>query len=516
MNKDDEFLLKKEQIISELINQGLCITSEALDYITKLGINKEGLEKLREIAKESKPEIFIISENTVKDLLKDEKITRENGNNLVLNVSEKETQEPISPTDPSTYLDVREIAVDIEIISDLGEKTTGAKEIDDFLHYFRDRFEKLSNLLKMRRDVEGYIPIKAVKNLNSKDEIKIIGMVKEKRSTKTGNIRFELEDLEENIQAFTTDKIPESKKKAERLVPDQVVCTTGRWMNNRFLVTNITWPDLPFKKQKNRAKEEVCAAFISDIHYGSKKFDEEAFKNFIYFLQGKNGAEKLAERIKYLLVVGDVVDGVGIYPGQEKDLKIPDIYEQYDGIAYLLSEIPDHIQTIIIPGNHDATRQAEPQPPINKKFAKSLYELPNAHLYGNPLQLKIHGVNILLYHGRSILDDIIGFIPGLSIDKPAETMKELLKCRHLAPYFGGSTPTAAEEEDMLVIQSVPDIFLTGHAHVNDFSKYRGVFLINTGTFQKQTKYQKSQGINPTPGKVPIINLKTFKITLIEF
>ena len=509
-------LLKKEQIIVELMNYGLCLTSKALDYIVKVGINNEDLEKLGKIVKELKPEIFIISEDTVKDFIKLEEIKGENSNNLLLKVSEKETQEQISPTDTSSHLNAKEIAPDIEIISDTSEKTMGGKDIDDFLHYFRDRFEKLSSLLKMRRDVEGYIPIKAVKNLNTKDEIKIIGMVKEKRSTKTGNIRFELEDLEENIQAFTTDKIPESKKKAERLVPDQVVCTTGRWMNNRFLVANITWPDLPFKNQKNRAKEEVCAAFISDIHYGSKKFDEEAFKNFIHFLQGENGAEKLAERIKYLLVVGDVVDGVGIYPGQEKDLKIPDIYEQYDGIARLLSEIPDHIQTIIIPGNHDATRQAEPQPPINKKFAKSLYELPNVHLYGNPLQLKIHGVTVLMYHGRSILDDIIGFIPGLSIDKPAETMKELLKCRHLAPYFGGNTPTAAGEEDMLVIQSVPDIFLTGHAHVNDFSKHRGVFLINTGTFQKQTDYQKSQGINPTPGKVSIINLKTFKITLIEF
>ena len=508
-------LLKKEQIIIELTNQGICITSEALDYITKVGINKEDLEKLGKTVKKLKPETFIISEDNVKDFIKIVKTREEKSNNLILKVSEKEIQQQISPTESSRHLNAREIVPDIKIISDPGEKTMVVREIDDFLHYFRDRFEKLSNLLKMRRDVEGYIPIKAVKTRNSKDEIKIIGMVKEKRSTKTGNIGFELEDLETSIQAFTTDKIPESKKKAERLVPDQVVCTTGRWMGNRFMVTDITWPDLPFTEQKNRAKEEVCAAFISDIHYGSKKFDEEAFKAFIRFLQGKNGANYLKEHIKYVLIVGDIVDGVGIYPGQEKDLKILDIFEQYDGIARLLSEIPDHIQIIAIPGNHDATRQAEPQPAIDEKFAKPLYDLPNVHLYGNPLQLKLHGVNILLYHGRSILDDIIGFIPGLSIDKPAETMKELLKCRHLAPYFGGNTPTAAGKEDMLVIQSMPDIFLTGHAHVNDFSKHRGVFLINTGTFQKQTDYQKSQGINPTPGKVPIINLKTLKITLIE-
>jgi len=510
-------LLIKEQIIIELTNQGLCITSEALNYITKAGINKEDLEKLGKNVKNLRPEIFIISEDIVKDFIKIEKTGEENSNNLISKVSEKRTQGQISPSESFLDFSAREIVPDIEIISDpAGEKTMGVREIGDFLYYFRDRFEKLSNLLKLRRDVEGYIPIKAVKNLNSKDEIKIIGMIKEKRSTKTGNIGFELEDLEANIQAFTTDKIPESKKKAERLVPDQVVCTTGRWMKNRFIVTDITWPDLPFTEQKNRANENICAAFISDIHYGSKKFDEEAFKGFIRFLQGKNGAKYVAKHIKYVLIVGDIVDGVGIYPGQEKDLKILDIYEQYDGITRLLSEIPDHIQIIAIPGNHDATRQAEPQPAIDEKFAKPLYDLPNIRLYGNPLQLNLHGVNLLLYHGRSILDDIIGFVPGLSIDKPAETMKELLKCRHLAPYFGGNTPTAAGKEDMLVIQCVPDIFLTGHAHVNDISKYRGVFLINAGTFQKQTDYQKSQGINPTPGKVPIIDLKTFKITLIEF
>ena len=34
----------------------------------------------------------------------------------------------------------------------------------------------------------------------------------------------------------------------------------------------------------------------------------------------------LAKTVKYLVLSGDCVDGVGIYPGQDKELAIPDLY----------------------------------------------------------------------------------------------------------------------------------------------------------------------------------------------
>ena len=58
---------------------------------------------------------------------------------------------------------------------------------------------------------------------------------------------------------------------------------------------------------------------------------------------------------------------VRVYPNQEQELAILDIFEQYHHVTQFIEEIPDYIKVIAIPGNHDATRQALPQPSIPKK-----------------------------------------------------------------------------------------------------------------------------------------------------
>ena len=49
-------------------------------------------------------------------------------------------------------------------------------------------------------------------------------------------------------------------------------------------------------------------------------------------------------------------------------------------------------------------------------------------------------------------------IPDLAHDQPANTMKELLKCRHLAPIYGKKTQIAPTSKDWMIIDKVPDIF----------------------------------------------------------
>ena len=100
-------------------------------------------------------------------------------------------------------------------------------------------------------------------------------------------------------------------------------------------------------------------------------------------------------------------------------------------------------------------------------------------------------------------------LSGLENDKPVETMKEFLTCRHLAPVYGKRTQIAPVSKDWLVIENIPDIFHTGHVHINGFEKYKGVSLVNSGCFQSQTDFMKSFGIIPTPGIVPIIELDTY-------
>jgi DNA polymerase II small subunit len=215
------------------------------------------------------------------------------------------------------------------------------------------------------------------------------------------------------------------------------------------------------------------------------------------------------------LIGGDSIDGVGVYPGQENDLKIKTPSEQYDLLAEYLKEIPQDIEIIIIPGNHDMTALAEPQPAILPKYTRKITELQNIHMLGNPSYIKLHGVSILMAHGTP-LGDLTSFVPGLSMAKSADAMKELLISRHLAPTYGNRTSLVPTKEDFLVISPIPDIFHTGHTHCNAYGNYRGVTLINSGTFQGQTEFQKNLGIIPTPAEVPIINLKTLKVSKANF
>ena len=127
----------------------------------------------------------------------------------------------------------------------------------------------------------------------------------------------------------------------------------------------------------------------------------------------------------------------------------------------------------------------------------------------------LNGVKVLMFHGQSI-DDIVRTTPGLSYDKPAQVMRHLLQARHLSPIYGSQTPLAPEIEDMMLIGEVPDIFHAGHVHVVDLDLYRGVLILNSGAWQRQTPFQTGVGITPTSGLAVLVNLKTFKVYTKDF
>jgi len=202
-----------------------------------------------------------------------------------------------------------------------------------------------------------------------------------------------------------------------------------------------------------------------------------------------------------------------VYPRQEEELTIDDVYAQYEELARLLSPLPDHVQVVVLPGNHDAVRPAEPQPALPMNVQK-LFD-SNTKFVGNPCALKLHGVRILAYHGRSF-DDFVYSLPGMSYARPIEAMREMLRRRHLAPVYGGKTPIAPEAEDYLVIDEVPDIFVAGHVHAVGMEDYHGVKMINASAWQSQTAYKKMHNIDPTQSPVPILNLGSGKGFVKEF
>jgi DNA polymerase II small subunit len=141
----------------------------------------------------------------------------------------------------------------------------------------------------------------------------------------------------------------------------------------------------------------------------------------------------------------------------------------------------------------------------------------DARITGNPSLVTVEGVNVLMYHGVS-LDEVIAELPEAkaSYDEPHKAMYQLLKKRHVAPQFGGKTRLAPEATDYLVMETVPDVFHTGHVHKLGWGKYRDVLAVNSGCWQAQTDFQKSVNIDPDVAHAPILDLDTLEMTVRKF
>ncbi len=411
-----------------------------------------------------------------------------------------------------------------EILKDPTGKlyTNGAYE--DFYNLTLDKFNKLRNLIKKRPEVLSANNINNILRLTTKVEVSAIGMVNQIRKTKNGNFFLTLED-QTNLVNIIIRKDSENQdvvKIAERTLNDQMIYIEGtynpgeRGKSGIIYCNYISKIDIPRNNIPNKSSDPLSIVLISDTHIGSKEFEEKLWNRFIDFLNGKIGNKSQrdqAGRIKYIIINGDLVDGIGVYPTQKDDLNIPDIYNQFNKAAEMLSSIPDYIKIFYSSGNHEPVRNAIPRPAVPKKYSAELIN-SGVICIGNPSLIQTHNVNTLIFHGDSILD-LNMLIPGLENNKPVETMKELLICRHLAPIYGKKTQIAPTNKDWLVIDNIPDIFHTGHIHINGMDYYNNIALVNSGCFQSQTDFMNSLGIHPTPGILSIIDLDTLKGTQLD-
>ena len=401
-----------------------------------------------------------------------------------------------------------DVEYDFEVLQDSSNKSYTSGEIGDLITYFQSRYEKLSKILRQRPDLKMTTKVADIED--GQTTLNLILMVKEIRSTKNGHKFVEFEDDTGSISILFSNKNEELFAEAEKLVRDEVVGVIANKDNDFVIANQLIYPGVLRIQEK---KMDFGVVFLSDVHIGSLTFLEDAFQKFIDWINCEFGNEeqrKIAEDIKYLIIAGDIVDGIGVYPNQDKELSIKDIRQQYDEAARFLGNIRSDIKIIITPGNHDASRLAEPQPAVPEEYAKSLYQLNNVEFVSNPAVVSLDGINVLIYHGESF-NELPMAIKGLSYEKNEEMMVELLRKRHLAPIYGERTPLASELEDYLVIEHVPDIFHTGHIHINSYKKYNGIHLINSGTFQTQTEYQKIKNIEPTPAQVPVIHKGEYKL-----
>ena len=397
----------------------------------------------------------------------------------------------------------------IEIAGDMTGRSTGTGEYEDFVAVFRDRYEKLSGQLRGR---VNHRPTNSLDAMAGGSDAAIVGMVADISSTANGHWIIDLEDTNGVFPCLVMKDRPIADL-VQTLLTDEVIAVEGTLADDGTImfVDSLHFPEVPRTYQPSTADRHVQAALISDVHVGSQEFMAEAWHAFADWLHTPE-----AEAVEYLLIAGDMVEGVGIYPDQDEELDIIDIYDQYEAFSEFLKEVPGDLEIVMIPGNHDAVRLAEPQPGFDEEL-RNIMSAHDARITSNPSTVTVEGVSILMYHGVS-LDEVIAELPDekASYDEPHKAMYQLLKKRHVAPQFGGHTRLAPEEQDHLVIEEVPDIFHTGHVHKLGYGKYHNVLAINSGCWQEQTAFQKSVNIDPDAGFAPIVDLDTLDLTIRSF
>jgi DNA polymerase II small subunit len=393
----------------------------------------------------------------------------------------------------------------VDVVSGSAGTSGGINGTADFIHYFRDRYQRLGTMIRSRC---GAMPIEGLLRSTRyrQEECTIVGMVVDVKSTQNGHRVAGLEDPTGTIPVLFRKDRPVFSD-AERLVHDEVIGVRGKLSHDGklFFAEHLYRPDIRIDNTPFKSDRPGRAVFISDVHVGSNTFLEKEWNRFADWLQD--------DPAQYLLIAGDLVDGIGVYPGQEEELLIKNIYEQYDRFGEMLCDLPSRVRIIISPGNHDVVRGAEPQPAIPDAFTKKFPK--NSILVENPALVNLQGVRVLMYHGRSI-DDMIGLIPGASYEKSGQMMEEMLVRRHLAPAYGRKTPIAAGRQDHMIIDPVPEILHTGHVHILGLTQYRGVLGINAGTWQSQTSFQKQMNVNPTPAQAVVVDLQTLQPEVLAF
>ncbi|PIN77816.1 hypothetical protein COV15_01330 [Candidatus Woesearchaeota archaeon CG10_big_fil_rev_8_21_14_0_10_34_12] len=487
----------KEQILHHCLKKGILLDSGALNF----------LDSFRDFA-----QVAIIIE----------KIDPSHGNIITKNILSEQIINNEEKKEEKRFRDedYKLIEPRVDIVSSW---VLPARKIvvGDFVKHFRSRFIEISKIIQSRTESENLASINRISG--NRQNVSIIGIVSDKRITKNKNILLEIEDLTGRTVCLVNQNKEKVYSIAKDVVLDDIILLRCSGSREMLFVNDIVYPDM-FLSNKKKSPVEENVLFTSDLHVGSNKFLEDNFLKFIDWINGKNHKTSDSDKVKYLFIVGDLIDGAGIYPGQEHELNIKTIKDQYNMVAELLSKIRKDVKIILCAGNHDSLRMVEPQPLLDLKYAENLYELKNIIMTTNPSTVNIaarkdfQGFNVMMYHGYSF-DYYANNVDYLRVNQayqnPEMITNFLFKRRHLAPTHS-STLLFPHSEDSMIIKEVPDVFVSGHIHKSGISHYKDVIVISASCWQGRTAFQEKVGHIPDPCKVPLLNLKTRSIKVLDF
>ena len=375
--------------VSYALNKGFQIHPDALEILHKIDV-KELAQIIKDVVKEkTKQKQFLINEEDFE---------------IYLGIKDDEEHQ-----------------VEFEILSDPTSKITSAEGVEGYGKLFVSRFNKLKQIMSDRPESKKVKDIESVKSITKNDdELFVWGLVSDRKSDR--NItKITLEDPTSSMEIVVFEG--DLKDAADTLLMDQfALFKIVPAKNGGFFAKEILLPDIP-EHTTNRSKTETYAVFLSDLHVGSKYFMQQELQDLIGWI---SSADPIARKIRFIVIGGDLIEGVGVFPNQEKTLNQFTTESQLKKSFEVLDKIPKHIKVFLISGNHDAGRKALPQPAIPKMYNSQLWDRENFFMLGNPSMVSLNGVKVLMYHGQSI-DDVVRTTPGVSYDKPAAVMRHFLK-----------------------------------------------------------------------------------------
>ena len=402
------------------------------------------------------------------------------------------------------------------------------RTVADFVGNYTSRFKEIEKILRVRQELQGLTSISRINSKKEKEAVSLIGAVYDKAVSKKGNTILTLEDPTGFIKVVVNKTKEELNNLVQEIQLDEIIGVTGTFDGIVF-ANNILIPDVPLTKELKKSPEEGYFVVISDPQIGNKLFLDKEFDKLISWMNEEVGSDiqkEIASKLKYIFIVGDLVEGVGIYPDQEYDLAIIDITDQYKAAAEYLKRMPK-VPIFVCPGNHDVGRISEPQPGFKDEYSKAIWNIPNVVPVSNPSLINIYthpehgfeGFDVLLYHGYSFFY-YFGHIPSVRQKggpKRADlVMRYLLQRRHLAPSHTSTLYIPDPKKDNLTIDKIPDFFFSGHIHRASVNNYRNVTCINASCWVSKSEEQERRGLEPQPARAFIINMQTREVKVMNF
>ncbi|EQD53478.1 DNA polymerase II small subunit, partial [mine drainage metagenome] len=178
---------------------------------------------------------------------------------------------------------------------------------------FQSRYRALARLLRGRPELENLRPIREIRP--TEPTTSLVGMVRDVRETsQRRHLILTLEDETGAVELLVPKDSPGART---TFLSDEVVGVRLRFSKDpRRLprVEAVERPEVPRQRLLGRARRPARALFLSDLHLGSKSFLADEWGHLIDFLHGRGPEGDRAAGIQYVVVAGDLVDGIGVYP----------------------------------------------------------------------------------------------------------------------------------------------------------------------------------------------------------